>query len=107
MPMSPEDRRLLALFSARVRALEPRARIWAFGSRARGDHVPDSDLDVCVVVPEPTERLREQVSLGAWEVGFDNDALITAVVFSEDDFEDGVMSVSSLVCNIRREGVAA
>jgi predicted nucleotidyltransferase len=107
MPMIPEDRRLLALFSERVRALEPHARIWAFGSRARGDHAPDSDLDVCVVVPQPTEQLREQVSLYAWEVGFENDALITAVVFREADFEDGVMSVSSLVANIRREGVAA
>jgi predicted nucleotidyltransferase len=107
MPMIPEDRRLLLLFSERVRALEPHARIWAFGSRARGDHDPDSDLDVCVVVPEPTEHLREQVSLHAWDVGFENDALITAVVFREADFEDGVMSVSSLVANIRREGVAA
>lgn len=60
-----------------------------------------------MVVPEPTEQLREQVSLGAWEVGFENDALITAVVFREADFEDGVISVSSLVTNIRREGVAA
>ena len=107
MPMTPEDRRLLALFSERVRALEPHARIWAFGSRARGDHAPDSDLDVCVVVPETTEQLREQDRLRAWEVGFENEVLITAVLFGEADFDEGVMSASSLVTNIRREGVAA
>ena len=41
-----EDRRLLELFASRVRRLVPKAAIWAFGSRARGNPDPDSDLDL-------------------------------------------------------------
>jgi predicted nucleotidyltransferase len=35
-------------------------RIYLFGSAARGDYGPDSDLDFCVVVPDdaPAELLR-------------------------------------------------
>ena len=29
--------------------------VWVFGSRARGDHQPESDLDLLVLVPESSE----------------------------------------------------
>ncbi len=43
-----------------VRLISP-DMIYLFGSRARGDHEPDSDLDLLVVVPDPVgdRRLRE------------------------------------------------
>lgn len=50
--MELADRRMLHEFAARVRERQPHARVWAFGSRARGDAAPDSDLDLCVVVPQ-------------------------------------------------------
>ncbi len=34
--VSPEDHHVLDLFARQVRGIEPLARIWAFGSRARG-----------------------------------------------------------------------
>ena len=35
--MTAHDRSILEIFAARVRQHFPEARIWAFGSRARGD----------------------------------------------------------------------
>jgi predicted nucleotidyltransferase len=46
----PEDRRLLARFVERARARIRPTAIVLFGSFARGDHRPDSDLDLLVVV---------------------------------------------------------
>jgi hypothetical protein len=43
----------------------------------------------------------------AWEVGFENDRVVTTVILSEDGFENGPMSESTLVENILREGIAA
>ncbi len=45
----------------RIVALADPDMIYLFGSRARGDHEPDSDLDLLVVVPDPVgdRRLRE------------------------------------------------
>lgn len=105
--MSPEDRRLLDVFAKRVRLLAPSAAIWAFGSRARGAAHPESDLDLCVVVPQATRELREGIYAVAWEIGFEHARLLSPVILCEDDFERGPMSASTLVANIRRDGVAA
>jgi predicted nucleotidyltransferase len=105
--MSPEDRRILELFARRVRLLAPSAAVWAFGSRARGTAHSESDLDLCVVVPQATRALRESVHSAAWEIGFEHARILAPVILSEEDFERGPMSASTLVANIRREGVAA
>ena len=105
--MSAEDRELLEAFARRVRLVVPSAAIWAFGSRARGSAHPDSDLDLCVVVPEATRSLRESVHYSAWEIGFEHGRLLAPVILTAEDFERGPMSASTLVANIRRDGVAA
>jgi len=102
-----DDRRLLELFASRVRRLVPKAAIWAFGSRARGNPDPDSDLDLCVVVPALTRPVRDSIYEAAWEVGFEHGRVLAPIILSEENFERGPMSASTLVANIRREGVAA
>jgi uncharacterized protein len=106
-PMLPADRNILDLFASRVRELEPGARIWAFGSRARGDAHPESDLDLCIVLPDPTEEVARGIRDIAWEIGFEHERVLTTVILSEHDFQDGPMSASTLVANIVREGTAA
>jgi len=105
--MKKEDQRVLEQFAARVRALFPDVRLWAFGSRARGEAQWESDLDVCIVlekVDQHTDRLIRDI---AWDVGFENDRVITTVVMEREEFERGPMSASTLVANILQEGVRA
>jgi predicted nucleotidyltransferase len=105
--MSKEDRRILEIFSARVRGRFPDARIWAFGSRAKGNAVWDSDFDVCVVLPRCEPSVDGWIRDVAWETGFENERVMTTVVFEEEEFDRGPMSESTLVGNILREGIAA
>ena len=105
--MQQRDQAILEEFAGRVRALYPSARIWAFGSRTRADARADSDLDVCVVLNEVSPEIRTVISDLAWEVGFDNDLLISTVLFSTEMFERGRCSASGIVHTIREEGVAA
>jgi len=65
------------------------------------------DLDLCVVVPQLAREVREQIHTVAWEIGFDHGRLLAPVIFSQAEFSDGPMSASTLVANIRRDGIAA
>jgi predicted nucleotidyltransferase len=105
--MIVDDRKILDEFATRVRRRFPDARIWAFGSRSRGDAEWDADLDVCIVLDHIDSELDGWIRAIAWEVGFENERVITTVVLDKNQFENGPMSESTLVANIRREGVAA
>jgi predicted nucleotidyltransferase len=105
--MQDRDRRILSVFAERVRAVFPAARIWAFGSRTHGEFSEDSDLDVCLVLDHLDASTRRRISDIAWEIGFEQDVLISTVVFEARQFEQGACSVSPLVKSIRTEGIAA
>jgi predicted nucleotidyltransferase len=105
--ISQEDRKILNEFSSRIRTHFPDARIWAFGSRARGIATWESDFDICIVLEHIDNEIDRQIRDISWEVGFENDRVITTIVLDSDQFERGPMSESTLVENIVREGVAA
>jgi hypothetical protein len=60
-----------------------------------------------VVVDQLTSEDRYTLWNIAWEIGFEQDMLISAVPFSKDEFEHGPCSESPLVLNILREGIPA
>lgn len=101
------DQQILAEFAHKLRAKFPQASIWAFGSRARGDAQPDSDLDICVVVEALNRSIWETISDTAWEVGFHHDVVVTTVKYSRQQFESSPRSTSPLIRNILAEGIAA
>ncbi len=105
--ISQEDRKILNEFSLRIRKHFPEARIWAFGSRARGIATWESDFDICIVLEHVDNEIDRQIRDISWEVGFENDRVITTIVLDSDQFERGPMSESTLVENIMMEGVAA
>ena len=105
--MNVRDENVLSSFAARLRQSLPHASLWGFGSRVRGDAAAESDLDVCVVVEHLDRSARALIRQIAWEVGFDNDVVITTVKYSRDAFEHGPSSVSPLVRTVLKEGVPA
>ena len=105
--MSRDDRRILDEFSRRMRERFPDARIWVFGSRARGNASWDSDFDTCIVLEHVDEESIRWVRSLAWEIGFGNERVITTIIMDRVQFEKGPMSESTLVGNILQEGIAA
>jgi predicted nucleotidyltransferase len=76
-----------------------------FGSRARGDAVPDSDLDVLVLVEHLSPALHKTISHCAWEVGFEAGILIQTVVMTRDEAEHGPEQSSLLMLAVKEDGV--
>jgi uncharacterized protein len=76
-----------------------------FGSRARGDAEPDSDLDVLVLVDHLNPAMRKVISHCAWEVGFETSILIQTVVMTKEQAEQGPEQSSLLMLAVKEEGV--
>lgn len=104
--MSQEDRKILNKFTSLVRERFSDAKVWVFGSRARGDATWDSDFDVFVVLSKVDQKIERWIRDIAWEVGFENDRVITTILLDREQFEHGPMSESTLVDNVLREGIS-
>jgi len=103
--LADRDRRIAREFRQRLAEITPIRDLLVFGSRARGDAAPDSDMDIFVELEEVTPELRERISEIAWEVGFERDRVITTIVATRHDLEHGAMGANPLVVNVEHEGV--
>jgi predicted nucleotidyltransferase len=104
--MEPIVKTILEEFKTRLRARLPVHKVILFGSRARGDADPESDLDVVVVLEDGIDgAAREYVSDCAWEAGFENGIVVVPVVFSRTEWESGPERQSLFVRAVERDGV--
>ncbi len=79
-------------------------RLMLFGSQARGDAEPGSDIDVMVVLKEPvrpSEEIRRTGEIVA-DLSLKNTAVISCLFISADRYW---VEASPLLMNVRREGV--
>ena len=104
--MGPLEKTILEQFKTRLRERLQVYKIILFGSRARGDADPQSDLDVVVVLDDGTDAsAREYVSDCAWEAGFSHGIVVVPVVFTQSEWERGPERHSLFVRAVETEGV--
>ena len=92
-------RRLEQLYGPRL------VRLVLFGSQARGDAEPGSDIDVLVVIEGPVDPIAEihRTSEIVAGLSLEYDEVISCVFLSHERADTGG---SALLLNIRREGIA-
>lgn len=104
--MTTRDSLILQRLKARVAERLPLSRLVLFGSRARGDNEPDSDIDVLVVLDGPVSRESEEyVRSCAWELSYENGVVIFPLVVARTEWEEGPTSASLLAVAVGNEGV--
>ena len=85
----------------RIIAVAHPLRIILFGSAARGDMGPDSDLDVLVVMPDGTHRRKtaQEIYRHMWGFGFAKDI----VVVTESDVQEYGSNPYMIIKNVLEE----
>ncbi|MCH5250560.1 MAG: nucleotidyltransferase domain-containing protein [Lachnospiraceae bacterium] len=78
-----------------------------YGSYARGDADPDSDVDIMILVELTEQEIREkgrQLSNVTFEYNFDNDLAIMPIVKNADHFNKW-LGAYPFYYNVKKEGV--
>ena len=106
LPTGPADasRELCAVVRERFGQRVERTRL--FGSYARGDWGPDSDVDVLVVVRGLTEPERREIFDLAWDIYAQRLIHVNPLALSDAEWADLVSRERRIVADIEREGIA-
>ena len=96
--------KLFAQVKSNVHALDPGAKVYLYGSRARGDHKRLSDWDFFVLTSFPFDykKVRDLRNL-LYDVELESGQLISSVVENEEGFER--LKFMPLYQNIRQQGI--
>lgn len=89
-----------------LHAIDPSAKAYVYGSRARGDAAPDSDWDVLILLDKPSISLGDydKYSYPLWELGWKYDTLINTTLFTRKEWKEN--SYTLFNHNVRTDAVA-
>lgn len=88
-----------------IKQVHPECTVILFGSYARGDVHDDSDLDICVLVPELRyNRVNMRVDARC-AVRDDFPLPIDVLLYTYDEFEESAKKRSRMQYKIKNEGV--
>ncbi|MBC6476437.1 MAG: nucleotidyltransferase domain-containing protein [Hormoscilla sp. GM7CHS1pb] len=84
---------------------EQLVKIMLFGSQARGDARPDSDIDILIVLNQPFNYgdENERISFPVAEICLEYNVIISFVLATMEQFQ---YQNSGFFRNVRREGIA-
>ena len=99
---------LLREITALINDAFPGSTVILFGSFARGEQNDDSDLDICVLVPELTDRridMKVEIRGLICDLCYDSGLTFDIKLYTYDEFEQEAQYKSSLQHTIKTEGV--
>jgi predicted nucleotidyltransferase len=96
----------VAEFATRVRACVGArlAQLVLFGSQARGEATEDSNVDILVVIDDPTSRDAHEIDGVVGDILTRTDVLLSPLLLSVARFEELRARERRLVAKIDREG---
>ena len=81
------------------------SHLWLYGSRARGDHRPDSDWDLLVVLNRPQNENADftNISYPLMELGFDQGQYFSVHTYSQQEWDK--MSFTPFYKNVEQDKI--
>ena len=104
--ISRKEKNLLLRCRKSIHKISPKTKVILYGSRARGDAIPESDYDLLVLVNRPVtlkeeDILREQL----FPIEIETGCVLTLNVYNLRDWDSVLYKVMPFRQNVEREGL--
>ena len=101
-----KNRSIIDQISESVHQRDPNAEAFLFGSRARGDHRPNSDWDILILVEAPgiTQETEDKFREPLYDIELESGQIISTFLYTKDDWK-GHLKYSPLFENVTKEGL--
>jgi predicted nucleotidyltransferase len=104
--LSEPVRVLLLRCVAAVHRDYPDAKIILYGSQARGEATPESDVDMLILLSSDiSSQERSRIHDRLYEIGLECDAVISAAIRSVSHWERPMSKATSLYQAVQEEGI--
>ncbi len=106
--LGENDRRAIEAAVAVLRRQFDVDRVLLFGSKARGDDIPESDIDLLVLTRGPVSyRDKERMTRALIELELQMGVVLSLLVMPVKKWRSALYRASPIRCQIEADGVAA
>lgn len=107
MTLSPAERSALDELIGEVKKLWPKTKFKLFGLRVAGSADAESDIDILIQLPFPvTEEIRQQIIHKSFDINLSYESNISVLIVSQQEWNDGLLSVLAIHAAAETEGIA-
>ena len=101
-----DRKELLNRIKSGIYERDPKAEVYLYGSRARGDNRTDSDWDILVLTPRNKVTFDYESNLRdpLFDIELESGQVISLLVYSKSDWKNK-MAYSPLFSNVQKEGI--
>ncbi len=76
-----------------------------FGSIARGESNKESDVDILIVISDSNAKVKDEISMSAYEIMLKNNVVLSPIVMDENTFDWYKRNRDPFYNNIRKDGI--
>lgn len=77
-----------------------------YGSKTQNTDTPESDIDLMIVLDQITPKIEAQIDKIVFDINLKYDCLISTLIFSTEEIQNGPLSESPIYKNIIKFGVS-
>jgi len=107
MRLSNKEKNIISTFKKRIEKKFPEEiiKVLIFGSKARGDAVEDSDIDILVITKSNDKKIVREIRFTGYELEIDNNIVLSIQVLSNDYVGHLRNLPTQFIQNVDREAI--
>ncbi|MEW5766782.1 MAG: nucleotidyltransferase domain-containing protein [bacterium] len=107
LKMNENQRKALSQYLGilRKRYKKQISKIILFGSVARGNLDPESDIDLLVVITNGDQNLKDEINMACFDIILETDVILSPLVMDRETYEWHKKYHDPLYNNIQKDGI--